>query len=122
MAMHRTPETLARLKAEFLKDAEAAFEQLFDEDKQEQLITFDRREERVLALSRKLGTRMLAGHLGTDPRTTTQAACCPKCQRPGQPDGATEVRALRTQAGDVSFGRGAYRCRRCRIRFFPSRP
>ena len=119
--MHRSPETLARLKAEFLKEAEEAFEGLFAEERQEQLITFDQREERVLDLSRRLGSRMLAEHAATDAKAAPAGGVsCPKCGRPAKPDGPGESRELRTTAGEVGFERSPYLCKRCRIRFFPA--
>lgn len=119
--MHRSPETLARLRAEFLKEAEEAFEELFAEERQEQLITFDQREEGVLDVSRRLGRRLLAGHVATDAKASPAGGVsCPRCGRPASPDGAGEERSLRTLTGEVGFERAPYRCRRCRIRFFPS--
>jgi hypothetical protein len=119
--MHRSPETLARLKAEFLKEAGEAFEELFAEDQQEQLITFDRREEQVLDLSRRLGSRMLAEHAATDAKAAPAGGVsCPKCGRPAKPDGASEERRLRTMTGEVGFERSPYFCKRCRIRFSPA--
>ena len=43
-----------RLRQQWLHQAEAVFELLFDADQQDQLVTFDQREERACALTKEL--------------------------------------------------------------------
>ena len=43
-----------RLKREWLRQAEAAFELMSDSDQQDRLVTFDQREARACSLTREL--------------------------------------------------------------------
>ena len=117
------------LRQRFLAQAGVAFDLLFDPEHQEQLITFEQREERACELGRDLTVWMLQQHLNTDPDAcpdATPTPSCPKCHKPGRrvtPEGdPLPTRAVTTLAGEVTLRRQKWRCTTCRVVFFPPRP
>lgn len=128
----RTPPDDARrerLRQQWLQQAEAAFDLLFDASEQERLVTFTQREQRAAALGKELAAWLLEQHLADDPavRPAPEAApACPKCgraaQRLGPPGQPLPQRQLSCAAGEVTIRREAWRCKTCRVSFFPSRP
>src|SRR5262245_44550470 len=75
------------LRQRFLSHAAAAFDLMFDPQYQDQLITFDQREERACELGRDLTAWLLQRHANADPwaRLDDQRPpTCPKCGRPGR--------------------------------------
>lgn len=124
--MAPTP-TRDRLRRQWLQQAEAAFELLFDADQQTQLVTFDQREERVCSLTKELAAWLLEQHAAQDPAVRPpEPPPCPRCRRsaqrrtpPGQP---LPDRQLTTTAGEVTLKREAWYCSSCRAAFFPSGP
>jgi hypothetical protein len=128
----RTPQAASpheRLRQQWLQQAEAVFELLFDPEHQDQLVTFDQREERVIALTRELSTWLLEQHAAGDPAVRLpqdQTAACPKCGRPAQrrtPAGAAlPSRPLTCEDGEILLRREQWHCKTCRVSFFPSGP
>jgi hypothetical protein len=114
-------------RKEFLAKAGHAFDAMFDEDQQEQLITMTQREDRVLQKGGELQSWLLEQHLQTDPLANpaeADALRCPKCRRLGVRDSAEQEavpRVLVTRAGTQEFPRWKYRCPFCRTVFFPLR-
>jgi hypothetical protein len=122
-----SPTARKRLREQWLQQAEAAFDLLFDEDQQDQLVTFDQREERVIHLTRELGTWLLEVHAAEDAAVRLpegQAAPCPRCGQPGQrrtsPDEPLPDRQLTCEQGEVLLRREQWYCKTCRVSFFPS--
>ncbi len=118
-----------RLRHEWLQQAQAAFDLLFDPDQQDQLVTFDQRETRIASLMDELACWLTEQHLAGDPAVRPpdgQPALCPKCGQPGQrltPAGQPlPARQLRCEAGEVIWRREQWRCSTCRVAFFPSGP
>jgi hypothetical protein len=118
--------TREELRQRFLTQAAAAFDLLFDPQHQEQLITFQQREERACQLGRDLTAWMLQQHLNADPHAqpdATYTPSCPKCHRPGRrvtPEGdPLPRRPVTTLAGEVTLQRQKWRCTTCRVVFFP---
>jgi hypothetical protein len=119
-----------RVRQQWLHHAEAVFELLFDDDQQQQLVTFAQREERVHTLTRELRTWLLEQHTADDPAVRLpegQAAACPKCSQPGQRrtplDAPLPARPLTCEDGDeVTLRREQWYCKTCRVAFFPSGP
>jgi hypothetical protein len=118
-----------RLRQQWLQQAEAVFELLFDPEQQQQLVTFDQREERVIALTRELSTWLLEQHAAEDPAVRLppeQTAACPKCGRPAQrrtpAETALPARSLTCEDGEVTLRREQWYCKTCRVSFFPSGP
>ena len=52
-----------RLKRQWLQQAEAAFELMFDADQQDRLVTFDQREARACSLTRELAAWLIEQHI-----------------------------------------------------------
>jgi hypothetical protein len=78
-----------RKPREFQEKAGAAFDALFDEDQQEQLITLTQREDGVLEQGSALQAWLLEEHLRADAVAGPAAAegiRCPKCRRLGVRD------------------------------------
>lgn len=129
--MNKLTPTAARdrLREQWLQQAEAAFDLLFAEDQQDQLVTFDQREERVITLTRELSAWLLETHTAKDPAARLpegQTASCPRCGQPGQrrtpPDEALPDRQLTYEDGEILLRREQWYCTTCRVAFFPSGP
>jgi hypothetical protein len=127
--MNDTP-TIDRneLRRRFLDQAAAAFDLMFAQHLQEDLVTFDQRERRAQELGQQLITSLLQQHVAADPAADPapdQSPACPRCGRPGRrvtPAAApASARTLTTCSGDVTFPRARYRCTTCRVVFFPPR-
>jgi hypothetical protein len=122
------PEALRqRLRQQWLQQAEAAFDLLFDATEQEHLVTFTQREQRAAALGKELAAWLLEQHLADDPAVRPPSETpppCPKCGQPGQrlttPDQPLPQRQLFCAAGEVLLRREEWRCKTCRVSFFPS--
>jgi hypothetical protein len=117
------------LRERWLLRAGKAFERMFAEANQEQLVTFDEREDMACLLGKELAAFLLEEHVGADSQvrpSATRPPSCPKCQEPAEPvtkrDAKLPERELRTDAGDIKVGRAKWRCKKCRILFFSVRP
>jgi uncharacterized protein with PIN domain len=117
--------TRDELRRKFQAMADAAFNAMFDDDQQEQLITMTQREDRILQKSSELQAWLLEEHLKADPLANpaeADALRCPKCRGMGVRDGdepEAVPRQLKTRAGEQEFKRWKYRCPSCRTVFFP---
>jgi hypothetical protein len=114
------------LRQRWLAHAAAAFDLMFDPRCQDQLVTFDQREQRAVELSRDLTAWLLQQHLDTDTAIRPEGASpilCPKCGRPGRrvtgPGEPLPKRRLTSLAGEVILTREGWRCTTCRVVFFP---
>jgi uncharacterized protein with PIN domain len=95
--------------------------------KDQELVTFEQREQRAVDEGRLLARLLLEEQLARDPAVKPgehdQRACCPKCGQPGErvskAEEAPPERALKTRAGRVRFAREQWKCRACRVVFFP---
>ena len=114
-----------QMRRAFQQRAGEAFDAMFDEDQQEQLITLTQREDRILEKGAELQAWLMEQHLSTDPLgepAAAEAIRCPKCRRLGvrEPNETEPVpRSVTTRAGEQQFQRGRYRCPSCRTVFFP---
>ena len=114
-----------KLRREFMAMSAEAFDAMFDEDRQEQLMTLTQREDRVLEKGAELQQWLLARHLAGDPSAApakSEPVACPKCGGAGVPDktdAKPAPRRIRTRAGAHEFRRRKYRCPKCRKVFFP---
>lgn len=126
MSSRSTPRE--RLRQQWLQQAEAVFELMFDADQQDQLVTFDQREERACSLTKELTTWLLEQHAAQDPavRPTDVPPPCPHCgqaaRRRTPPGQALPARQLTSSAGEVTLKREQWYCSKCRAAFFPSGP
>jgi len=113
-----------RLRKDFLETAAAAFDLMFGQVNQEQLVTLTQREQLACAMGKDLARFLLEKHVSADTASQPNAdrVCCPKCGRPARTvakPGA--ARPVTTLAGDIEFARQQWRCPRCRILFFSAR-
>jgi hypothetical protein len=118
-----------RLRQQWLQQAEAAFDLLFEASEPERLVTLSQREQRATTLGQELAAWLMEPHLADDPAVRPvqePPPSCPKCGRPGQrltaPDQPLPQRQLYCAAGEVLLRREEWRCKTCRISFFPSGP
>jgi hypothetical protein len=120
-----TREELRRRRAAFMEEAGRSFDQMFGDDGQNGLVTFEEREDRACDLGDALTRRLLADHLAADESAHpgAQVACplCGKTVHCDSPDEAElEERQVQTRRGSVDLARAARRCSRCRRIFFPA--
>ena len=105
-------------KAEFLRRAAEAYDRMMKED-QEQMITFEQMEDRVLEVGGKLERWLLEQSCaGAVARKAAQQACCPKCDTPLNMS-PPEERRVRGRVGDVPIKRPIGFCPSCRKGFSP---
>jgi hypothetical protein len=113
----------------WLARSAAAYQRMFCEENQEELVTLTEREDMAVAISKELAAFLLEEHVAADPAkrpAEASTACCPKCGQPGKPAprkaGKRGVdlpeRTVRTRAGDIDIERERWKCERCRIIFF----
>jgi hypothetical protein len=125
--MQLSPAKRAKLHREYISKANEVFDSMFDEGRQDLLVTMTQREDSILRFAGELHAWLMARHLELDPMASPREADaikCPKCGRDGVPDKreATPVpRRVTTRAGKQEFRRCKYRCPHCRAVFFPPR-
>jgi hypothetical protein len=118
-----------RLKRQWLQQAEAAFELMFDAAQRDRLVTFDQREARACALTRERAAWLLEPHIAEDPavrHTGVEAPAGPRCSRPARratpPEDPLPGRSLTGAAGAVTLRRQRWYGPTCRAAFFPAGP
>ena len=116
------------LREEFFQRAGVAFERMFADGNQEQLVTFIEREGLACVLGKEIAAFLLERHAAADREvrpSDRQPACCPKCHKPAERvTKRTEKlpeREVQTDAGKVTLRREQWRCRKCRVVFFSAR-
>ncbi len=115
------------LRERWLLRAGKAFERMFGEANQDQLVTFTEREDMACLLGEELAAFLLEEHAAADRQvrpSDKQPPACPKCQQPGQrvTKSALQERELTTRAGEIQLRREQWRCQKCRIVFFSVGP
>src|SRR5437773_2495416 len=93
------------LRERWLQRAGKAFERMFAEAHQDQLVTFTEREDMACLLGEELAAFLLEEHAAADRQvrpSEKQPPCCPKCQQPGQRVAKPQLpeRELTTRAGE----------------------
>jgi hypothetical protein len=113
------------LRERWLLRAGQAFERMFAEANQGQLVTFTEREDLACLLGKELAAFLLEEHAAADHQVRPSAKhppCCPKCKQPGaratKVDQPLPERELTTRAGEVKLRREQWHCPKCRIVFF----
>lgn len=117
------------LRERWLLRAGQAFERMFGERHQDQLVTFTEREDMACDLGKELAAFLLEEHAAIDVQvrpSEKRPPCCPKCQQPGkrvkkQNEELLE-RELTTRAGEIKLRREEWQCKKCRILFFSAGP
>ena len=123
------PADRQALREQWLQQAAAVFDLYFDPEQAQPPVTFTQRERRACSLTRELAAFLLEQDLDQDPAarpTDEQPPACPKCGRPasrrktrGDP---LPRRSLTSDAGEITFRRQPWRCKTCRVSFFPPGP
>lgn len=109
-----------KLKAEFLAEAEALFDQLMEWDEHTAEPTLTQIEEIVLALRQRLGKQMAHAVLARQENSQpVEKIKCPECQGELEPKGQKRNR-VESQVGSLQMKRSYFYCPRCRQGFFPS--
>src|SRR5438105_763853 len=75
------------LRERWLLRAGQAFERMFAEAHQDQLVTFTEREDQVCLLGKELAAFLLEEHAAADPQvrpSEKRPPSCPKCHQPGE--------------------------------------
>ena len=75
------------LRERWLLRAGQAFERMFAEENQDQLVTFRQREDLAVTLSRELAAFLMEEHVAADVQvhhSDQRPPCCPRCEQPGQ--------------------------------------
>jgi hypothetical protein len=127
---HPSPEThREELRQRWLSHAAAAFDLMFRPESQDQLVSFDQREQCACELGQDLSAWLLQQHLDAETRARSapdQCPTCPKCGQPGhlltEPDEPLPQRRVTTRTGEVTICRERWRCPTCRVVFFPLGP
>ena len=117
------------LRERWLLRAGRAFERMFAEANQDQLVTFTDREDMACVLGKELAAFLLEEHAAADNQvrpSPKQPPCCPKCKQPAtrlaKSDEKLPERELTTRAGEIKLRRQQWQCKKCRILFFSVRP
>ena len=74
------------LRERWLLRAGTAFERMFGEANQDQLVTFTQREDMACALAKELAAFLVEEHVAVDAQVRPpekEPPNCPKCQKPG---------------------------------------
>lgn len=126
--LNLTRKDRGALREEFFQRAAVAFERMFAEANQQQLVTFIEREGLACALGKDLAAFLLERHAASDREvrpSDKQPPCCPKCQKPAERvskrNEKLPERDVQTDAGKVTLRRERWRCPKCRIVFFSAR-
>jgi uncharacterized protein with PIN domain len=119
------PLPLSQLRARFASKAMSAFDRMFGSDGQNELVSFDQREQRACEVTDELARWLMAEHVGRDESAGPVEADCPICGGPVRYESAEEaereLREFQTKRGKIEYRRAACRCPRCRKVFFPPR-
>ena len=129
-----------RLHREWMERSEKAFQEMFGEDQQKNLVTFSEREERAVDIGRALSRLLIEEHIAADPAAqpsvhagdtapgdTPSGTCgCPRCGKAGvlvtKAEDPLPGRKVESLAGAVGLEREQYACATCRVVFFPLGP
>jgi hypothetical protein len=116
----------------WLARAAAAYDRMFCDKNQEELVTLTEREDMAVSLGKELAAFLLEEHVAADPAKAPAGACttcCPKCgqagtrapQKAGKWGASLPERTVKTRAGDIDIQRERWECKPCRIVFFSVR-
>jgi len=117
------------LRERWFQRAGKAFERMFAEGNQDQLVTFTEREDMACLLGEELAAFLVEEHAAADSQVRPaeqRPPCCPKCQQPAarvtKRKEKLPERDLTSCAGEIKLRREQWRCQKCRVLFFSVRP
>jgi uncharacterized protein with PIN domain len=107
-----------KLKAKFMEEAEALFDQLMAWDDQTPEPNLTQIEDIVLELRQRLGEQMAQALIARqEKRQPEEKMSCPQCRGAVETKGQKENR-VESRAGGLQTERSYYYCPRCRKGFF----
>jgi len=111
----------ARLKAEYMAEAEELFDELMAWDESTPEPDTSQIEEEVLALRERIGKRMAEAVLARQEMgRPSEKILCPECEKEMEDKGQKES-DVETQVGNLKIERSYYYCPRCQRGLFPLR-
>jgi hypothetical protein len=124
MASKLTPNQIETLRQDFHREADKTFQQMFGQDGQNDLVTFDEREDRACLEGDRLSRWLLEEHVAADASADPdEQVDCPLCGRPVSNSSPRQVqleeRKIKTRRGEIHIERAARRCAHCRRICFP---
>jgi uncharacterized protein with PIN domain len=109
-----------KLKAEFLAEAEALFDQLMVWEERTTKPDMTQIEEIVLQLRQRIGEQMTQAVIARqESRQPAEKMSCPQCKGELETKGQKDHR-VETRLGSMRIERSYYYCPRCQQGFFPS--
>ncbi|MBL6983580.1 MAG: hypothetical protein ISR58_20555 [Anaerolineales bacterium] len=109
----------ARLKAEYMAEAEELFDELMAWDESTAEPDMAQIEEIVLRLRKRIGKRMAETVLAQqESGQPVERIRCPECEKEMENKGQKES-DFETRVGNLKIERSHYYCPRCRRGFFP---
>jgi uncharacterized protein with PIN domain len=109
----------ARLKTEYMAEAEALFDELMAWDENTPEPDLAQIEEMILTLRKRLGERMAEAVLARqESGQPAEKIHCPECEKEMENKGQKE-NDVETWVGNLKIERSYYYCPRCRRGFFP---
>jgi len=109
----------ARLKADYMAEAEELFDELVAWDESTTEPDLAQIEEIILALRKRLGERMAEAVLARQEKgQPAERIHCPECEKEMEDKGQKE-NDVETRVGNLKIERSYYYCPRCRRGLFP---
>jgi uncharacterized protein with PIN domain len=109
----------AKLKAEFMAEAEELFDELMAWDEQTQEPDLSQIEEIVLKLRKRIGEQLAQKVLlRQEKRQPAEKIACPQCGEELVSKGL-KGKQVETRVGNLQLERGYYYCPQCQQGFFP---
>ena len=108
-----------QLKAAYLQEAEALFDELMEWDEETQEPDLTQIEEKILELRKRFGERLAQQVImRQEERQPSAKVICPRCGGEMDPKGLKGNR-IETRIGNLEIARGYYYCPHCQQGFFP---
>jgi uncharacterized protein with PIN domain len=108
-----------KLKAEYMAEAEALFDEMMVWDEQTQKPDLTQIEEIVLQLRKRFGEQLAQQVLlRQEQRQPAEKVACPECGQAMASKGLKENQ-VETRIGNLKLERGYYYCPQCKQGFFP---
>ena len=108
-----------QLKAAYLQEAEALFDELMEWDEETREPDLTQIEEKILELRKRFGERLAQQVIKRqEKRQPAAKVICPRCSGEMDPKGLKGNR-IETRIGNLEIARGYYYCPHCQQGFFP---
>ena len=108
-----------QLKAAYLQEAEALFDELMEWDEETREPDLTQIEEKILELRKRFGERLAQQVImRQEERQPAARVICPRCGGEMDPKGMKGNR-IETRIGNLEIARDYYYCSNCKQGFFP---